>query len=446
MKITFIRPHLSVKKAADALEPLVVAILKGLTPPHITTVFYDDRIEAVPLDEPTDLVVMTVETFTARRAYVLAAHYRQRGVPVVMGGFHPTLAPEEVRQYADVVAIGDAETIWPQIVADAQRGTLQASYRAAPPVSPINLTVDRSIFRGKSYPPVHLVQWGRGCGHQCDFCSIHTFYHGCQAQRPIDAVLAEIKQFQSPYILFVDDNLFVNHASFEWLLEALIPLRRRWGCQISVNVAQHAGLLRLMEQSGCVAALIGFESLSQENLRQMNKGWSRVRQDYETAIQRLYAHGIMVCGTFVLGYDDDSPAAFDQCLEFALRWKFATAHFNPLMPMPGTALYQRLAQEHRLIHDPWWLSADYRYGQAAFHPKRMTAAELTDGCFRTRRRFNSWTSIARRVLHPQANLRTGHHLLLYLATNYTNRREIYNKQGVELGAERLSETCLFPPY
>lgn len=433
MKITFIRPHLSAQKAADALEPIVFAALQGCTPPDIETVLYDERIEPVPLEEPTDLVALTVETYTARRAYAIAAHYRQRGIPVVMGGFHPTLAPDEVAQHADVVAIGDAETIWPQIVADAQRRTLQHRYQANSGSSFLNVTFDRRILRGKAYPPLHLVQWGRGCFHDCDFCAIHAFYQGCRAQRPVADVIAEIQGLKGKYVLFVDDNLFVRHPSFEELLEALIPLRLHWACQISLDVAHNERWLQLLARSGCAAVLIGFESLSQSNLHQMCKDWNHAQHDYEAAIQRFYAHGIMVFGTFVFGYDDDTPAAFARCLDFTLRQKLLMAHFNPLTPMPGTPLYQRLQHEGRLLYDPWWLAPDYRYGQATFLPNQMTPDQLEEGCFRIRRAFNSYASILRRILHPPANLRTAHNLFLYLATNVINRREIYNKQGVQLG-------------
>lgn len=158
MKITFIRPNMNAQKAADALQPLVFALLKALTPLNVEMVFYDDRIEDVPFDAPTDVVALTVETFAVQRAYWIAERYHERGVPVVMGGFHPTLVPDETRQHADSVILGDAEAVWPHVIDDAQRRRLQPMYQAPPLSSPLNAIFDRRIFQGKAYPPLELVQ------------------------------------------------------------------------------------------------------------------------------------------------------------------------------------------------------------------------------------------------------------------------------------------------
>ena len=189
MKITFIRPHLTAIHAADALEPLVFGVLAKLTPPDIELALYDDRIESIPYDEPTDLVAITVETFTAKRAYQIAAQYRQRGVPVVMGGYHPTLMPGEAGQYADAIAIGDAETTWPRIVEDARTGKLQRVYQSTPDLAVEGVAPRRSIFASKKYGALRIVQFGRGCRFACDFCSIHAFYGRSMPRRCLEAFL-----------------------------------------------------------------------------------------------------------------------------------------------------------------------------------------------------------------------------------------------------------------
>ena len=435
MKITFIRPNMTAQKAADALPPLVFALLAALTPPDIETVLHDDRIEEIPFDAPTDLVAMTVETFAAQRAYRIAAQYRERGVSVVMGGFHPTLLPQEAQKHADSVILGDAEAVWPQVVADAERHCLQPIYHAPPLSSPVRTAFDRRIFRGKPYPPLELVQWGRGCPHCCDFCAIRAFYGDCQGQRPIDDVIAEIAALDAErMIFFTDDNLLANSVRCSELLAALAPLKRRWGAQISIETAQRPRVLKLLERSGCQAVLIGFESLRQENLRQMNKAWNVAGQDYATAIRRLYDHGLMICGTFVFGYDHDTPDSFDRAVEFAIRHKFFMANFNPLAPYPGTPLYRRLQQEGRLLRDPWWLDESYQYGDAMFQPANMTPDALTDGCFRARKAFNTTVSMLRRASNLAVNLRSWRRASLYVAANYINRKAIFQKQGKALGA------------
>jgi radical SAM superfamily enzyme YgiQ (UPF0313 family) len=434
MKITFIRPNMSDMRSADAMEPLVFAILAGLTPAGIETVLFDERLEPIPFDEPTDLVAITVETYTARRAYQIAQAYRRRGVPVVMGGYHPTFVPDEALQYADAVVIGDAEQLWPRIVADAQSGKSRRIYRqvSQPPLS--GLKPDRRIFRGKRYAPAALVQYGRGCRFACEFCSIHAFYGFDLRQRPVRDVVAEIEQLERKHIFLIDDNIFVNGPKARELFRALIPLKIRWSCQVSLDIARDEELMTLLEQSGCTTAVIGFESLDEHNLAQMKKKWNLKHGDYPSLVQTFRQHGVMIYGSFVFGYDHDTVDSFDISLEFALRSRFYLGNFNPLTPMPGAKLYDRLRAEGRLIYDRWWLDPDYSYGQATFHPRGMTAAELTDGCFRTRRRFHDYSSIVERALDFKTNCRDPYRLGLHLASNLVARREILKKQGRRLGA------------
>lgn len=433
MKVTFIRPHLIRERAADALEPLVFAILARLTPPDVELAFYDDRLEPIPFDEPTDLVALTVETFTAKRAYQIAARYRRRGVPVVMGGYHPTLLPEEALYYADSIVLGDAENLWPEIVSDARAGCLKPKYQSTTLPTLNGILPDRSIFPENRYRSMRLVQFGRGCRYACDFCSIHAYYGSAQYQRCLEDVMEEIEDIRHSYLLFVDDNLFVHENQAEKLFRALAPLNVHWVCQTSIDLAQNSRLLDLMARSGCMAVFIGLESLNEANLAQMRKKWNIKHGEYANAVKQFYEHGIMVCGSFVFGYDHDTSAAFDRTLEFALDSKLALAQFNPLIPTPGTSLYARLQEEGRLLYKRWWLDHDYRYGQAIFEPKGMSPADLTEGCFRLRREFNSYSSILRRALAPQMNARSPHHLLAYLAANLVSRKEILSKQGEPLG-------------
>ena len=435
MKITFIRPNMWDRRSFDAMEPLVFAILAGLTPPEVEIVLYDERVESIPLDEPTDLVAITVETYTARRAYQIAARFRARGIPVVMGGYHPTFVPDEVLQYSDAVVVGDAELLWRRIIQDALAGKLRRIYRQSyyPPLQGVRL--DRSIFRGKRYAPAALVQYGRGCPYACEFCSINAFYGSNLRQRPVREIVAEIEALDCKHIFLVDDNIFIDVLKAKALFQALIPLNICWSCQVSIDIAHHHELLTLMEKSGCTTAVIGFESLNERNLVQMKKKWNLKYGDYATAVQKLRDRGIMIYGTFVFGYDQDTVDSFEISLEFALRSKLYLANFNPLTPTPGAQLYHRLQDEGRLIYDRWWLDPDFRYGQATFHPRRMTADQLTEGCFQARRQFNEHKSIVKRAIDFRANCHNPYRLGLYIASNIVSRREIFKKQGRQLGAD-----------
>ncbi len=433
MKITFIRPHLTTRRAADALEPLVFGILAGLTPPDVELALHDDRIEPIPYDKPTDLVALTVETFTAKRAYQIAAQYKQRGVPVVMGGYHPTLLPDEAGRYADAIAIGDAETIWPKMVEDARAGKLQRVYKSTPDLAVEGVTPKRSIFKGKRYGILRIVQFGRGCRFACDFCSIHAFYGRSMPHRCMDDILVELDELRGQYVFFADDNLLSDEAQAEALFRVLKPFNIHWACQISLDIVQNPRLLDLMEESGCVGALIGFESLNESNLMQMKKKWNTKQGDYTDAVAQIYERGIMAFGSFVFGYDYDTTDAFDRTLEFAMKSKLALAQFNSLIPIPATPLYDRLKRENRLLFERWWLDDDYRYGETIFKPKNMTPNELRDGVIRLRNKFNTYGAIAKRMINPQANARSLYHLFSYLMINLVTRKEIRNKQGQALG-------------
>lgn len=432
MKVTFVRPSMMRGAVADSLEPLAFAVLAGLTPPGVDRVLYDDRLERVPYDEPTDLVALTVETATAKRAYQIAAEYHRRGIPVVMGGCHPTLAPDEALRYASSIVIGDAEGVWGDLIDDASRGALRPVYeRRTPDLD--GVPVDRTIFRGKRYGPLALVQFGRGCRFSCDFCSVHAFYGSSIRHRPVPEVAEEVRRLGRRHVFFVDDNLFVDRDRARELLEALIPLRATWSCQASLDIARDPGLLRLMRRSGCRLVTVGFESMIRENLEQMGKEWNLRHGDYAHVVRAFHDRGIMVYGTFVFGYDHDTVNSFDAALEFAVGSKLCLANFNPLCPTPATPLYERLKGEGRLVNDPWWLHPDYRYGQSMLRPLGMTPLDLERGCYRARSRFNTYASILRRSFTRGADGRLLNRPWFSLVVNLVSRRQIHRKQGMPLG-------------
>lgn len=433
MKITFIRPGMVGGRAADASEPRVFALLGALTPPDVDCVLYDERIEPVPVAEPTDLVALSVDTFSARRAYQLAGEYHRRGVPAVLGGHHPTLAPAEAQCFARCIVRGDAEGVWPRLVADARAGRLERGYECSEPI-PVASRVDRRLFAGKPYPALSLVEFGRGCPHACDFCSVHAFYGAAYRRRQVGDVVAELAGLGRRHVFFTDDNLFADRPAALELLQALRPARVRWSCQASLEVAAQPDILRQMADSGCCSITIGFESLVPENLAQMGKAWNLRQGPFGELVARCRDHGIMVYGTFVFGYDHDTPDVFARTVQFAVESKLFLANFNPLTPTPGTALYERLRREGRLLRPRWWLDPQYRYGEAVFRPRQMTPEQLAEGCYRARTEFNRGASILRRALDRQANAGSLHRLGLFLVANLVSRREIHRKQGLPLGA------------
>jgi radical SAM superfamily enzyme YgiQ (UPF0313 family) len=438
MKVTFVMPCVGRKPGAPyvktwQMEPLAIAVLAAFTPPEWERAFFDDRIEEIDYDAPTDLVAITVETYTARRAYQVAAAWRRRGVPVVMGGFHATLVPDEVAAHADAVVVGAAEHAWPAVLADAAAGRLAPRYDAAGDHGFGSVTPDRSIWAGRRYLRVALVETGRGCRYRCEFCSVSAFFGARAFVRDIDAVVSEIRALGSPLVFFVDDNLGADRAHLRGLLEALVPLRIRWIGQLALDAAADDPLLALMQASGCIGVLVGFESLEAANLAAMNKRVNATVRDPGAAVERLRRHGIAVYATFLFGYDDDSERTFEATLRFALDHRIFFTAFNHLVPFPGTPLYRRLEAQGRLRFERWWLDPRYRFGDVAFVPRGFSADALARTCLAYRRRFYSLPSIVRRGLDVRANTRGFLKASIYWAQSLASRGDVERRQGLPLG-------------
>jgi radical SAM superfamily enzyme YgiQ (UPF0313 family) len=380
------------------MEPLPPAAIAGLTPADVEVRFYDDRLERIPFDEPTDLVALSVETYTARRAYQIASEYRARRIPVVMGGFHASLCPDEVSQYAESVVVGEAEEIWPRLVDDFRHGRMAPVYRAARRPSLRGARPDRRIFRGKRYLPIGLVEAGRGCHFRCEFCAVQSMFANTQTRRPLDEVLSEVASIRGgrKLFFFVDDNITSNLADAKAFFRELATLGIRWVSQSSINAAHDEEFLELIARSGCQGVLIGFESLNPAALAAMNKSFNTMRGGYDAALANLRKYRLRLYATFIFGYDADTAESFERATEFAKAHRFYIAAFNHLTPFPGTPLYGRLAAERRLLFERWWLDGRYRYNMVPFRPGAMAPEALQEHCLKARRDFYGWSSIIRR--------------------------------------------------
>jgi radical SAM superfamily enzyme YgiQ (UPF0313 family) len=418
------------------MEPLPPAAIAGLTPADVDIRFYDDRMETIPYDEQTDLVAISVETYTAKRAYQIASEYRRRRVPVVMGGFHPTLCPDEVSEFADAVVVGEAEDTWPVLIDDFRHGRLERTYRAARRPSLKGLRPDRRIFRGKRYLPIGLVEAGRGCHFKCDFCAVQTVFNSTQTRRPLDEVLSEVAAIKDTKKLFffVDDNITSNLSEAKQFFRALAPLKIRWVSQSSINAAHDEEFLSLLVESGCRGVLIGFESLDPAALAAMNKRFNAMKGGYETALANLRRHRLRLYGTFVFGYDPDTPDSFQRSVEFATEHRLYIAAFNHLTPFPGTPLYSRLAGQHRLLFERWWLDERYRYNMVPFQPAAMSPEALQRHCLAARRAFYAWTNIARRAIDP-VNRADPFMFRNFVPINSMLRADTNRRDGFPLGDE-----------
>ena len=441
MKITFIKPTIGRQEHSlyvdeGRMEPLMLAVLAGLTPPDVEVVLYDDRMESIPYDEPTDFVAITVETYTARRAYEIAAEYRQRGIPVILGGMHISLLPDEAAEHADSIFIGDAESLWETVVDDVRRGKLKPKYQAPPGIAQYQGVLPRrDLYKGKGYLPMSLMQFTRGCRFACSFCAVSKYFDKKHYIRRIDEVIREIDSQERKFIFFIDDNIASNRDALKDLCRELIPMNIRWISQASLDVTKDDELMKYMADSGCIGNVMGFETITPQSLRDARKapnipGFSH----YEFEVKKLREYGMQTWAAFTLGYDHDTFDSILATMEFALKNKFTFGAFNILMPYPNTPLYSQLEKEGRLLYDgKWWLHPEYRFNQAAFRPKLMSPDELTDACHIARKKFNTIPSLIYRFSDVKTNFKTIWRAASYWKYTTLFRKEVYKKHKMRFG-------------
>ncbi len=378
----------------------------------------DENVERVDLTEEADLVALSCMTASAPRGYAIADRFRERGIPVVMGGMHPSALPEEAAKHADAVVIGEAENQWPGVFADFAAGRPQPMYRAEQRPELTDLPLPRrDLLHTERYLAPNVVQTARGCPHACSFCSVSPVFGRRYRFRPIPEVIEEIRSLGAHSIGFPDDNIVAGRARAAQLFEALIPLNIRWVGQGDLSMAKDEELLKLMARSGCMAMFVGIESLSQESLAASHKR-PNLGLDFERAIATIHRHGIDLVGSFIFGLDTDQSSMFRETVAFTERVKLGAAQFSVLTPFPGAPVYEQLKQEERITSFDWSL---YTMGHVVYRPRNMTAAELTAGRDYAYGHFYSLPSIARRTLVRRGSRANW---LLRAAVNLSYRRRL----------------------
>jgi len=375
---------------------LSLAALASVTPPGWEVGLVDENIETIDFRSDADLVAITAMTPQAPRAYRIAAAFRARGIPVVMGGFHASNLPDEALEHADAVVVGEGEVVWPRLLADFAKGAPERLYRAQDLIDMGHIPLPRrEIFAGKRYLFTNTLQTTRGCPHDCEFCSVTPFYGRKYRKRPVDSVLGELETLRkkNSFAFFVDDNLVGDRRYALELFSGMRGMGFKWLSHAPIDLARDPELLRAAGESGCFGMFVGFESLNEGALAAMGKVTNRAAS-YRDDARAFRDNGVGILGSFVLGYDGDTPAVFETLLRFCEEARLEAAIFPILTPFPGTAVRARLEAEGRITSNRW---EDYDMGHVTFRPVGMTAQELQAGHDRLNRSFYTFSSMYRRI-------------------------------------------------
>jgi radical SAM superfamily enzyme YgiQ (UPF0313 family) len=363
-----------VKVREREVHPLTLGIIAALSGDHEVHII-DEQVQRIPFQETWDLVGITCTTYVAPQAYQIAGVFRSRGVPVIMGGVHPTLMPEECLRHGDSVVRGEAETVWERVLHDAEKRNLAPVYEGGA-VTDMSLIPPprRDLFHrpGRS---AEYVQATRGCGWTCNYCYLQYVGWGAHRKRPLDEVIKEIRSIDRRFVLMVDDNLFVDREYALDLFRAMIPLGKFWWAQAPTTICWDDELLQAAYQSGCFALSIGFQTINTASIEQARVTQNRVER-YREAVRNLHRHRLLVDGTFIFGFDADPPTIFRDTAEAVLDLELDTYTFYMLTPYPGTPYFAQLEEEERIIDYNW---AHYDWDHVVMQPQGMSAEELATG-------------------------------------------------------------------
>lgn len=382
---------------------LAVPTLVSLTPPGHEIRVFDENIEEIDYDWKPDIAGITVRTVFAKMAYEISEEFRKMGVKTVLGGIHPSMCTDESLEHCDCVVIGEAEGIWQRLLEDAEKGELKRTYRAEglSDLKAAPLPGRQALSNGMYF--ADIVQTTKGCPFHCEFCSVHAFDGTKIRSKTVEQVINEIRSilensnsgFKRKSIFFADDNIIANRAFARELFIALKPYNLNWSCQASINVSEDDEMLRLMKGSGCGAILIGFESISKDNLTRMSKGIN-MKHNYAEAIKKIQSHGILVHSSFILGYDFETKNSFQELIDFIEKNNLLMPLINILTPFPGTKLFQRLVDEGRIIHTDW---SKYNAKNVVFKPSLLSEKDLLEGYKKVMEGVYSLDSIWRKLNH-----------------------------------------------
>ncbi len=422
MKIRFIQPSQldekgnCIKYSKLLMPSLTMPTLAALTPEDIEVGITDDYVEDVDFNEQVDIVSITAMTCQAPRAYQIADEFRKRNVKTIMGGVHVSMCAEEALEHCDSVLVGEAENLWEEIIADAERNDIKRYYRAKdyPDLSRLAiprydlLDFNKYVKPPFSKTPCIPIQATRGCPHKCDFCSVHPFLGHRIRKKPLENVVREIEKYNPSLFFFSDDNIGADPVYARELLRAVSPLKTRWACFMSTDIIRYPDLLELAAKAGCHETFIGVESINEESLKAAGKGFNKV-DEYKELFKQLKKVGILSQASFVFGLSEDTPDSLKRTVDIAMGWGIKFMYIFIVGPLPGTKFYENMEKENRILNRDWSL---YDGLHSLLDYKKITPEELMDIVWESYEKFYSLKHIWR-----MAKRFSGEYLKFFPRTN-----------------------------
>ncbi len=398
MKILLVMPHPNPKRSFFSKFQYPSSTLQqiaALTPKKHSVTIVDERYKDVPFSSKYDLVGISSLTYNVYRGYEIAKKYKEMGVPVVFGGYHASLMPDEVKEHADSVVVGEAELTWPQLLKDLEHGEMKKIYTSPRVVKAEEIIPARHDI-GVFTPFAQAIQATRGCPVGCEWCAMNRVEGRTFRARPIEDVIKEMKSVDAKTIFFADASITINPKYTKALFKEMKKLNKKFECFGNINVvAKDEEFLQLAKEAGVTKWYLGIESISQENINQAGKSTNKV-SDYRKAVQNIKKDGMDVTGFFIFGLDGDNPETFDRTLEAMNKFGLDEASFSILTPYPGTPLFYRMKKEGRITNFDW---SDYDEGKVNYTPKNMTQEELLEGIRRISLEFYSIQNCLKRSIH-----------------------------------------------
>ena len=448
MKILLISPasgnwkHIARRKLFSGktfrFSMLSLLTVAKLSPADADVRIVDEQIEEIPVRERYDLVGITCMTATAPRAFELCRYFKQRNIPVVLGGFYPSLNPDECLKHADSVVVGPAMEAWQRVCKDVMRNDLMGVYTGNP-AGAVPKDLPRQIIQQEKYSTPNATYATMGCKNKCHFCSISAVYKANHYTRPIDDVINEVASFDSKFFMFVDDNLTQDREYVLELLERLAPLKKHWITQGSIEFADDDVLLDKLEKAGCVGVFLGLETFNEKALSEADKGFNEPAC-YKRAIDKLHAHGIFVESGVIFGFPEDDVNVFESTLKMLDDIGIDAIQASILTPIPGTALHESM--KDRIFQEDM---ERYDYRHAVFCPNRMRADQLQAGADWVIRTYYSPWRILKRSLRWLCTPKGWRHFIYPFVLNwaYFGRTITFNIRG-ENPAKKKPINIQFP--